>query len=194
MKTSHLKIFGIALIAILAGGGAMLALEPDLTKIHNDIADDYERVSHIDADAFTQMPAGDVVIFDVREPEEYAVSHLPGAILLDPNLSEEDFQSRYANILSGKTAVFYCSVGRRSSNLAQRVASTVEAQTSHAPVNLTGGLFQWSNDKRSLVTTEGSETDAIHPYNAHWGRLIKNREAIQYTPAPETFAPAGSDD
>lgn len=191
MEMSYLKIMGIALIAVLAGGGAMLALEPDLTKIHKDIADDYERVAHIDADAFAQMPADDVVIFDVREPDEYAVSHLPGAILLDPNLSEEDFQERYADTLKGKTAVFYCSVGRRSSHLAERVASTVEAETNQAPINLTGGLFQWSNDQRSLVTKEGGETDAIHPYNAYWGRLIKNRDAIQYTPVPETFAPAG---
>lgn len=191
MQKPYLIVLGIALIAIIAGAGTMFALEPDLVKIHKDIEADYEEVSHIDAEALTQMPADDVIIFDVREPEEYAVSHLPGAILLDPNLSEEEFQRKYADTLEGKTAVFYCSVGRRSSNLAERVASTVQAETSHAPVNLIGGLFQWSNDKRSLVTTSGETTDAIHPYNAHWGRLIKNQDIVQYTPIPDTSPPTG---
>lgn len=184
MSSATVKILALGLTIIVIAGAGMFLAKPDLAKIHDDIEADYSRVSHINSEAFTKLPGDNVIIFDVREPEEFAVSHLPGAIQVDPGLSEAEFQSLYGDALEGKTAVFYCSVGRRSSNLAERVASVVETNTSQAPVNLIGGLFQWSNENRSLMSTQGSATDAIHPYNAHWGRLIHNREAIQYsTPA-----------
>lgn len=60
--------------------------------------------------------------------------------------------------------------------------NSVEARTGSAPRNLIGGLFQWSNENRSLVTTDATPTNAIHPYNDDWGRLIKDRNTIRYTP------------
>lgn len=178
------KIGSLALAAVIIGAGVMLMATSDLSKIHKDIAADYENVDHIKPEAFTKLPPDNVVIFDVREPEEFAVSHLPGAIQVDPGLSEAKFQELYGAMLENKVAVFYCSVGRRSSHLAERVSGTVEAQTSQAPVNLAGGLFQWSNEDRALMAPDGSSTNAIHPYNAYWGRLIKDRSAVQYTPIP----------
>lgn len=185
MSSSTLKLIALGLAIIVIAGTSMVLAKPDLAKIHDDIEADYERVAHINSDTFSKLPGEDVIIFDVREPEEFAVSHLPGAIQVDPGISEAEFQSRYGSAMEGKTAVFYCSVGRRSSHLAERVATVVETQTSKAPANLIGGVFQWSNENRSLMSTAGAATNAIHPYNAHWGRLIHNREAIQYsTPAP----------
>lgn len=183
-KSLFLMISGLALAAIIIGAGAMFMLTSDLSKIHKDIEGDYAKVDHIEPEAFTKLPPKNVVIFDVREPEEFAVSHLPGAIQVDPGLSEAKFQELYGAMLEDKIAVFYCSVGRRSSYLAERVSGTVEAQTSRAPVNIAGGLFQWRNEDRSLIGPDGESTDAIHPYNAYWGRLVKDQSAIQYTPTP----------
>ena len=176
----NILLAGVA--AVAAVGGVMLSAKPELAKVHEEIERDYDNVEHIDANTFSQLNARDVVLFDVRDPEEYAVSHLRGAVRVDPNISEAEFQTLYADLLAGKKAVFYCSVGRRSSDLAERVAHIVEQSTESAPINLIGGIFQWSNEKRTLMGPNGYETDAVHPYNDYWGRLIENPDVIRYFP------------
>ena len=169
-------------IGLAAFAGSAFFQTSDLDRIHAGIEASHENVAHISAGDFAEMPTDGIVLFDVREPEEFAVSHLPGAILVDPDISAAAFESEFAQLLEGKTAIFYCSVGVRSSILAERVSDYVQDETQTAPFNLIGGLFQWSNDNRSMVSVSGEQTDAIHPYDAYWGRLIESREAIRYEP------------
>ncbi|MEL7517683.1 MAG: rhodanese-like domain-containing protein [Pseudomonadota bacterium] len=176
-----LRTLLIAGAAVLVAGGAVIAMEPQLSKIHKRIEADYADVSHIEAETFAALNDSDVVIFDVREPAEFAVSHIEGAIQVDPGIKPEAFATLYGDKLSGKTAVFYCSVGRRSSALAERVADVLPETGAAASYNLVGGLFQWRNDSRPLTTMGGAPTDAIHPYNNHWGRLIEDKTAITYS-------------
>jgi len=58
-----------------------------------------------------------VLLFDVREPDEFNTSHLNGAIRVDPDVKAETFLKEHGEVLKGKAAVFYCSVGYRSSIL-----------------------------------------------------------------------------
>ncbi len=168
------------LLAAIAGG-AVLAMEPELTKIHAKIERDYDNVEHIDAEAFSALNRDRVVVFDVRKEGEYDVSHIEGAVRVDPGVSPDAFFDAHGNALRGKTAVFYCSVGRRSSALASRVNDLVETNGATGSYNLVGGLFQWRNEERTLVR-EGGATTAIHPYNIYWGRLISDKSAIRYAP------------
>lgn len=160
----------------------MIAMEPELAKIHAKIASDYQSVEHIDADAFETLTPEDTIVFDVREPGEYNVSHIAAAHQVDPSIDADEFLELYGDDLKGKTLVFYCSVGRRSSLLAERVDEVVEATGAEASYNLIGGVFQWHNEDRPLMTGSAEETTAIHPYNSHWGRLIKDKSAISYAP------------
>ncbi|MEP0390674.1 MAG: rhodanese-like domain-containing protein [Erythrobacter sp.] len=170
---------GIALLAAI--GGAAFFQTSDLDRIHSGIAANYDTVEHLSADDFSALSPNDVVLFDVREPDEFAVSHLAGAILVEPEITEDDFAERFADKLQGKRAVFYCSVGARSSILADRVAQFVERESGKPPVNLIGGLFQWRNDGRALVSASSGATEAIHPFDDYWGRLIEDEEAISYS-------------
>lgn len=151
---------------------------PELDTIHAGIEATYPRVEHIAAEDFVAQSPAQLVVFDVRRPEEYNVSHLPGAILVDPDTNKDEFADRFGPMLEGKRAVFYCSVGVRSSIMAERVADLVEERTQSAPLNLIGGLFQWSNDGRIMTTPAGTNTRAIHPYDNFWGRLIDNQDMI----------------
>ena len=173
------SVFGLTAIAAVTG--AIFFQTSDLDRIHDGIEATHQRVDHISADQLIALPTDKVVLFDVREADEFAVSRLPGAIRVDPEMDEYEFEDRFAGILEGKTAVFYCSVGVRSSILAERVADLIEDTTDKAPLNLIGGLFQWSNENRAMVSTGGEPTSAIHPYDSYWGRLIENRQAISYT-------------
>lgn len=111
-------------------------------------------------------PAADVRLIDVREPAEFAVSRLPGAI------HEQDPQriAALAEVNPGRTIVVYCSVGYRSAEVAKRLH-----QRGHGNVrNLRGSIFAWANRGLPLVGPDGP-TDEVHPYDAHWGQLLDAR-------------------
>ncbi len=148
-----------------------------LSSVQIAIEEKYETVDHISADELTNFDSGDVLIFDTRPQEEFAVSHIQNAVQIDPDISAEAFLQIYEKQAAGKTLVFYCSVGMRSSILAARVASGIDA-----PVyNLRGGLFGWHNEQRPLVSADGvSATDAVHPYDETWGKLIVRRDKLSY--------------
>ena len=64
------------------------------------------------ADAIRLLDAHEAAAVDVREPDEYAVGHIPGAKLLPLG----QVLSRAAEVLPDKNAVWliYCRTGRRS--------------------------------------------------------------------------------
>ena len=66
------------------------------------------------ADAIRLLDAHEATAVDVREPDEFAVGHIPGAKLLP--LSQ--VLSRAAEVLPDKDAMWliYCRTGRRSAD------------------------------------------------------------------------------
>ncbi|MBO1254396.1 rhodanese-like domain-containing protein [Alteromonas sp. 5E99-2] len=145
----------------------------ELDDIHQSIEKKYTNVQHIDGQSLRELKQSDVLIFDVRKPKEFKVSHLANAIQVDPDISESDFMNLFASDLKDKTAVFYCSVGRRSSELITRLA---HHEKTIKMVNLEGGIFKWTN-KEMPVNGVG-----VHPYNWYWSRLIEDKEKIFYSP------------
>jgi rhodanese-related sulfurtransferase len=105
-----------------------------------------------------------LVLLDVRTPEEYAVSHLRGAQSVDP--SNPDVEG--LSIPADATVVVYCSIGYRS-------ASIIE-ELEHAEIddvyNLEGGLFDWANRDRPIYRGD-ERVRVVHPFNGWWGMLLK---------------------
>ncbi|MGB3200289.1 MAG: rhodanese-like domain-containing protein [Nodosilinea sp.] len=103
------------------------------------------------------------ILLDVRQADEFAVSHLPGA---HPTPSLEAVLA--LGIPPDQPVVVYCSVGYRSARLATQLQEAGYTQV----YNLAGSIFQWANQGRSLVQS-GQPTRAVHPYNPVWGLLLK---------------------
>ncbi len=120
-----------------------------------------------------------VVLFDVREAGEFAVSHLPGAVRVDPAIRSSAFLKSHGHLVAGKKVVFYCSVGVRSTRLAASVKTELLARGANSVSNLRGGIFAWHNDGRDLVNDHES-TDYVHPYDESWGRLVKRKALKRY--------------
>lgn len=121
-----------------------------------------------------------LVLLDARSPEEYAVSHLPGARRIDPTATrfpELDSLSRSTPI------VVYCSVGYRSA----RVAKRLRQQGFVDVTNLAGSIFRWANDGHRVVRN-GVPVSAVHPYNQVWGALL-NDDLHAYAPDDSTRSP-----
>jgi rhodanese-related sulfurtransferase len=105
------------------------------------------------------------VILDTREPDEYAVSHLPGAIQVSPG---SDPAKTLADLPKDSPVVVYCSVGYRSS----RYARKMERAGFTNVVNLEGSIFLWANEGRPLETGPGKPGNRVHPYDSKWGQLL----------------------
>jgi rhodanese-related sulfurtransferase len=114
------------------------------------------------------------LVLDVRQEEEYSVSHLNGAVQVNPAMTADTFAAVFGDRLKGKHVLFYCSVGYRSSEFADRVAQVARAQGVASMQNLTGGIFRWFNEAHP-VFRDGQEVHEVHPYDAIWGRFLKKR-------------------
>ena len=88
------------------------------------------------AAAIRLLDAGKAVAVDVREPDEYAVGHIPGAKLLPLG----DVLSRAAEVLPDKRApwLVYCRTGRRSADAVQKLASL-----GYENLYDLGGILSW---------------------------------------------------
>jgi len=111
------------------------------------------------------------VLIDVREPDEYQVSHLPAALNL---MAETDIARLYPD--RNTEIVVYCSVGYRSA----AVAAKLDALGYTNVRNLRHSLFEWANKTYPMVNAEGA-TDKAHPFNRIWGSLLQP-EIRQYQP------------
>ncbi|MDX2258442.1 MAG: rhodanese-like domain-containing protein [Hyphomicrobiaceae bacterium] len=188
------SMLAAGVIAVLAGAGTMAYVlsghgggpampvtvtDPAaaLASVERDIRRRFPDLVHAEPDGVARMLGKpDVVVVDVREPAEFAVSRLPGAIRVDPGIGSDAFVRGFQAIAPGKTFVLYCSVGERSSRLAARVATDIKAAGARDVVNLSGGIFRWHNERRPLARAQDA-SGAVHPYDYNWGRLVDRPKA-----------------
>ena len=148
-----------------------------LASVQIAIEAQFETVDHLPADEFMAMDKNRVLVFDTRPMAEYTVSHIDGALQIDPAISAAKFAKLYGDKAKGKTLVFYCSVGHRSSDVAERIAGEISKA---GPIyNLRGGLFDWHNEGRPVVNKSGA-TASIHPYDKNWGQLLERQDTLSY--------------
>ncbi len=108
-----------------------------------------------------------VLIVDARTPEEFEVSHLEGAV----HLPDKDELLTYLEERQEPVdlVVIYGALGYRSAKLADALAGSDVPDVA----SLKGGIFRWVNDGGTVVDQNGAPTPWVHPYNKHWGRLLK---------------------
>ncbi len=123
------------------------------------------------------------LLFDTRTSEEFAVSHLPEAMRIDADTTPAAFIARFGTLLPGQELVFYCSVGMRSASLASQLEATLLQHGVRSVRNLRGGIFRWQASGYPMFNSEG-QTDAVHPYNRRWGKLVPAGGRISTRPVP----------
>ena len=160
------------------------AREPfTLDAVRAQVKQDYAQVPQLSTQALAaQVKQGaDILLLDVRESKEFAVSRIKGAQRVDPGIWRWKFMNRFGDKVRGKTVVFYCSVGVRSSRLAENVMAALKEQGAKAIYNLDGGIFTWHNEARALVNGQGA-TDYVHPFDGPWGKLVKRQALVKSVP------------
>ena len=146
---------------------SMLTLENKAASIREE----FPGVEHIEIGTLALLLDGDssnsILLVDSRSPEEYAVSHIPGAVNL------ETLEAVKAH-LDGKAdppsdIIAYCSVGQRSAILADQLKKSGFEKSR----NVVGSIFAWANEDRVLEDSSGKPVEKVHPFNEFWGRMLK---------------------
>lgn len=143
------------------------ALRADLPRVERLVSRHFSAIAHVHLGPGADPSA--FLLVDVRESREFAVSRLPGAVRLDPEAGDEEALGLIRAHRAGRPVLFYCSVGVRSSELAQRLQRQL-AKEGAPSANLAGGIFAWAKQGRALESPEGP-TRRVHGYDRTWARL-----------------------
>ncbi|MFT6318391.1 MAG: rhodanese-related sulfurtransferase [Candidatus Pseudothioglobus sp.] len=185
IKNPLIKISATIIATWLLAHGSLANAETALGRLERTLAED-SQITQVSSGYVMRVLSDNsstILLFDVRKQDEFLVSHLSGAIRLDPDTTAEQFVRDYGQRLEGTTPIFYCSVGRRSNAMAEAIAAhTREQPIPIVPVNLRGGIFRWHNEDKPLQDAQGP-TDQIHPYSWWWQRMLNHPERSAYAPA-----------
>lgn len=108
---------------------------------------------------FAKLDSSRWLILDVRAPEEFAVSHLNGAL----NIAPEQLLTISQEHPVRDGVLIYCSAGVRSGRAVQSLARHGITDV----LNLIGGLFDWANQGLPMVGHQ------VHPFSSKWQDLLK---------------------
>ena len=164
----------VALAALAACAGQ--ATEPTWAGVDARITETFPDVPSIDTAGLSELmrdPMQTVVLLDVRETDEFAVSHLEGAVRAT---SVDQAAALVHDAPAGATVVAYCSVGYRSAGLVAELRERGVAGV----YNLTGSIFRWANEDRPLYRGT-AQVRHVHPFDESWGTLL-DADRRSYSP------------
>ncbi len=111
------------------------------------------------------------IFLDAREPREYAVSHISGAIPV--GYDHFAVENLPAGLSKNQPIVVYCAVGYRSEKVTEKLQKAGFTKVS----NLYGGIFEWVNQDLPVVNQSGATND-VHAYSRSWGVWLKKGRKV----------------
>jgi len=136
-----------------------------IREMYGGYRKDFPDVPGITAEELLKLSPQDVVLVDVREPEEQQVSMIPGAI------TAEEFESDPEKY-RGSLIVAYCTIGARSGRYAAKLIDDgFDAR------NLEGSILSWTHAGGSLVGPAGP-TKEVHVYGPTWSLAAEGYHAV----------------
>lgn len=157
---------GIVLFLIFSAPvTAQTKIDRTLKKLNN------KSVPYIQVTALSKKTSQ--ILLDTRKKEEYDVSHLENAIWVGHK--EFHIDSILAKIPDTESEiVVYCSIGVRSEDIGEKLIASGYTNVK----NLYGGIFEWKNQGNLVYDTDGIETENVHAFNKHWGKLLLRGEKV----------------
>ncbi len=105
-----------------------------------------------DASASTSTPTTNVILLDVREPEEWDAGHAPRA----RSLPMSQLSERVTELPQDTQIICVCHLGGRSA-----AVSAALNRAGFDAVNLSGGMAAWQAAGLPVVTDSGAPGDVI---------------------------------
>ncbi len=114
-----------------------------------------------------------VLFLDTRKKQEYNVSRLKNAVWVGYEMFNAlDVQAKIPD--KHAEIVVYCSIGVRSEDIGEKLVKLGYPNVK----NLYGGIFEWKNKGYPVYDDQGKETEKVHAFDEHWGKLLKAGEKV----------------
>ena len=107
------------------------------------------------------------LLVDARPADQYALSHLDGAVNIDP--TQPDL-ARLEHVRRDLPLVVYDGPGAVGAAMVKALTDAGFSRVS----NLDGGLFRWVNEDHPVTNEQGAATK-VASISWSWGRLLKAR-------------------
>jgi len=104
-----------------------------------DTFGDFATISPQEAATIVAQPPADLVVLDVRTPEEYAEGHLDGAVLVD--FYDPDFADQVSQLDPEVPYLVYCRSGNRSG----QTLTLMEQLGFTSVADVDGGIVAWQS-------------------------------------------------
>lgn len=108
------------------------------------------QVPQITVEDYAALPAGTVVLLDVREPEEWADGHAPEAVHVPMNSVPATLAHDPGPLTPDARIVVTCKAGGRSAQVTSWLT-----EHGYDAVNLDGGMLAWATAHRAMVSETG---------------------------------------
>ena len=135
-----------------------------IETMYRQYAREFPQVEGITAAELQQLQQ-ELVLIDVRSPEEIAGSRIPGAI------TAAEFESNLEQYKDA-IAIAYCTIGYRSGLYAQKLQ-----QQGIEVLNLEGSLLAWTHAGGELIDASGT-TNKVHVFGRRWSLTAKDYEPV----------------
>ena len=130
-------------------------------------------ITEIDtAGAAEKISGGDVVVLDVREPDEYAEGAVPGALHIPRGHLEAQVEGRITD--KNTAIVVYCAGGVRSAFAARTLGELGYANV----LSMAGGYGKWKDEGRPWTTPAALTPEQTNRYKRL--RLAKLLLQVRY--------------
>ena len=173
-------IFGVLAMWATHSGYQRVNHYTSLENFGEHLKKEFPEVEHISTETLASLIASSeagiesLLLIDCRTDEEYRISHIAGAIRLDSTGAV----SRHLNDLSNESPliVVYGSFGSRSAKFARQLKESGYKDIK----NVIGSIFEWANQDRPLVDSEGNPTGKVHPFNKFWSRHLDEDKRAEW--------------
>ena len=132
------------------------------------------------AEVASRLKTRAAVLVDIREPDEFARSHVPGAI----SRPLSSFESAHLRIEPGADVIFTCRTGMRTGANCDRLAAAVDGDA----FVLEGGLDAWSKAGLPLAVDAKAPLEIMRQVQIAAGSLVLLGVLLGWLVAPGFFA------
>jgi rhodanese-related sulfurtransferase len=145
-------VAGVSLLLASCGNDDPATVEGAESATQATVADAAAEISGIStisveaAAAITDNPPDDLVVLDVRTPEEFAEGHLEGAVLVD--FYAADFAEQLAALDTDVPYLVYCRSGNRSG----QALGVMDQLGFNSAVDVDGGIVAWADAGLPITT------------------------------------------
>ncbi len=130
------------------------------------------------------IAAGEAVLIDVREPDEFRGEHIASALSLP--LSEVGNLTRLLSVPAGRKVIFQCLKGGRGQQACERLS-----RGEHSVFNLEGGISAWKAQGLPVVGAAAPRLTIFRQVQIAVGCLVLLSVLAGFLISPVGFAVAG---